>query len=207
MHDNATLRSAAFSRAAGPALLALILVLALLAFTREALVPYHADAQRREYLLTGDEPEYLLAAFNLAQGRGLTLGARDQQRFMAPDLIDHIMERGWHGSYAYFLTISPVLGQRFSQAEWGQEPVLVHRPGASILLAPAAWAGERQRWWSYAIMSLLAAAGLAGMLLLAIRASGPAWPSLGLGLACLLAPPALFYANQAFPELPAGVLL
>lgn len=189
------------------ALVALLVVLAALAITREALIPYHADAQRREYLLTGDEPEYLLAAFNLAQGRGLTLGARDQQRFMAPDRLDHIMDQGWHGSYAYFLTISPALGRRFSPAEWGQEPVLVHRPGASILLAPAAWAGERQRWWSYAITSLVAAGGLALLLLMAVRAGAPPWPSLGLGLATLLAPPALFYANQAFPELPGGLLL
>ncbi|MCA1906022.1 MAG: hypothetical protein LDL11_05470, partial [Desulfarculus sp.] len=172
-----------------------------------ALIPFDADAERRQHLLTGDEPEYLLAAFNLAQGRGLTLEGRDQQRFMAPDRLDHIMEHGWHGGYAYFLTISPVLGKRFSNAEWGASPVLVHRPATSVLLAPAAWAGERQRWWSYAIMSLAAAGGLAWLLLLAVRAGAPPGPALGLGLAALLSPPALFYANQAFPELPCGMLL
>lgn len=189
------------------ALLALLLALALLALPREALIPFQADAERREYLLTGDEPEYLLAAFNLAQGRGLTLAARDQQRFMAPERLDHLMAQGWHGSYAYFLSISPALGRRYSQAEWGAAPILVHRPATSLLLAPAAWAGERQRWWSYAIISLAAAGGLAWLLFLAIRAGAPPGPSLGLGLAGLLAPPALFYASQAFPELPCALLL
>lgn len=205
--DNADLRHRPPSAALRVALLGLLVALALLALPRETLIPLQADAERREYLLTGDEPEYLLAAFNLAQGRGLTLVARDQQRFMAPERLNHLMAQGWHGSYAYFLSISPALGRRYSQAEWGNTPVLVHRPATSVLLAPAAWAGERQRWWSYAIISLVAAVGLAGLLFLAIRAGAPPWPSLGLGLAGLLAPPALFYANQAFPELPCALLL
>lgn len=76
-----------------------------------------------------------------------------------------------------------------------------------MLLAPAAWAGERQRWWSYAILSLLAAGSLALMVGWAVVAGATGGVALLAGAACVLGPPALFYGQQAFPELPQALLL
>jgi hypothetical protein len=189
-------------------MLALFLSLAVLAYTRQALVPYNASPEQRYHLLSGDEPEYLLAAFNLAHGQGLGLGLRDQQAFLPAQRLEHILEKSWHGGYDYFLTVSPELGRAFTRQQWGEgRQVLVHRPGTSILLAPAAWGGERQRWWSYAIVAGLAAVTLSLMVWWAAWAGVPAGLALTGGLACLLAPPALFYGQQAFPELPFALLL
>ncbi|MBI5523577.1 MAG: hypothetical protein HY910_13190 [Desulfarculus sp.] len=190
------------------ALLAFLLITAVLALTRQALVPYNATPEQRHHLFSGDEPEYLLAAFNLAHGQGLTLGLRDKQGFLPPQRLEHIMEGRWHGGYDYFLTISPELGRAFTRQAWGgDKQKLVHRPGTSVLLALAAWAGERQRWWSYAILASLAAGLTALMVWWAARAGAPAGLALVAGLACLLSPPALFYGQQAFPELPQALLL
>lgn len=189
------------------AILAFLLVMAALALTRQALVPYNATPEQRYHLLTGDEPDYLLAAFNLAHGQGLTLGLRNRQRFLPQGRLDALFAN-WQGSYDYFLTVSPELGRAFSRQAWGgDKQKLVHRPGTSVLLAPAAYAGERQRWWSYAIIATLAAALTALMVWWAARAGTPPGLALVAGLACLLSPPALFYGQQAFPELPQALLL
>ncbi|MFH1033497.1 MAG: hypothetical protein V1806_03240 [Pseudomonadota bacterium] len=189
------------------AILALLFALAVFAVTRQALVPYNATPEERYHLLTGDEPDYLLAAYNLAHGQGLSLGLRDRQGFLPPGRLNALFA-DWQGSYNYFLTVSPELGRAFTRQEWGEgRQILVHRPGTSILLAPAAWAGERQRWWSYAIIAGLASALLAIMVWWAAGAGVGPGLALAAGLACLLSPPALFYGQQAFPELPYALLL
>ena len=175
------------------------------AMVREQVIPFHATVERQDYLLAGDEPEYLLGAWSLAHDGDL-------------NLYNNVREKSWmvfqkrdvcsigHGELAYFRRASPAMANASSEA-WNGKQLLIHRPGTSVLISPAALSKEHFRWWAYFIVAAVASLGVGVVLVLAVRAGLPAIPASVLAVLLALSPPGLFYANQAYPEIPAAVLL
>lgn len=185
--------------------LCLVLLFSSLAVIRDQLVPFNADRQRRSVLLTGDEPEYLLAAISVAEDGDMNLwnNLREQSwlRFQ-----DRLVAGPAHGSLAYFKRVSPAMSH--AQAEqWGNRNLLVHRPGTSMLISLAGFSKHRIRWWSYFLMSSFALTGIAVILISSIRAGVAPLPAVTLVSAMSLCPPGVYYMNQAFPDIPIAILL
>lgn len=97
--------------------------------------------------------------------------------------------------------------KRVDPESWKDTRVMIHRPGVSILAAPAAYSPERPRWWAYFIISTFCAVMIAAIAYLALRDSQSPAIALALTVAWTFTPPGIFYANQMFPELPMAVML
>ena len=202
----ALLAGMAWGRQVGRLVMGLLLVVILLsvfAYSRSRIVPYHADAESRAALLTGDEPDYLLTAISLARDHDINVDnnilRRDYQWFQDRPVGG--------GDFDFFNRISKgrISGHR---AEWGSARYMQHRPGISAVVAPVFLVSPHHfRWAVYLLISCVLVA-FAGMSWLAARRmgveDGVAWVAC---LGCVLAPPVLFYANQIYPEAVAGCLL
>jgi hypothetical protein len=171
--------------------------------SRHALVPYHAEPERRDVLLTGDEPDYLLTAYSIAKDGDL-------------DVSNNIRNEDWQhfqaravggGDHAFFNRISK---GRLSESEssWGDARYMQHRPGISTALAPIFLLFKgNYRWWAYLfISSTLIGFGLL-IVFHAHKNRIPLGTSTATILIFLLSPPILFYASQVYPEAVCGVLL
>ncbi len=182
-----------------------LLVWIAFAITREQLVPFNADDHRKTILLTGDEPEYLLAATSVALDFDMNL--RNNLKEKDYTIFQRNKPCGYgHANLRYFLRVSPAMTNASPEA-WLDKQLLVHRPATSVLIAPATWAGNKMRWTSYLIISTFICAAMFLILYTATKA-GVSPP-----LACIvvaltgLCPPSFYYANQAYPELPAAMIL
>jgi len=181
-----------------------LLVIMFFARVREDIIPFNAEGLRKIHGIIGDEPEYFIAAYSLAHDGDMDVSdnARngDWKLFNGYDCW-----KSYHGSLAYFQRVSPVM-KKLPPDSWGGAQLLVHRPGLSVLISPAALSRERLRWWSYFIISTTAALGMAAAVYL--LAGAGVYPAVagGIVITTALAPPSLFYMNQAFPEIPASVL-
>ncbi|MBN2143338.1 MAG: hypothetical protein JW774_01820, partial [Candidatus Aureabacteria bacterium] len=111
-----------------------------------------------------------------------------------------------HGNLDYFIRVSPAMKNADKQ-KWKNVQLLVHRPGTAVLLSPAAFSIEKMRWWAYLIVSTLTSLCVLGILLLAFSFNIPSWKAALLSFSVIISPPAVFYANQAFPEIPVAMLL
>lgn len=180
-------------------------IAAVFALVREQLIPFTADANRRSYLLTGDEPEYLLAAWSLAHDGDLNLYNDVREKVWEVFQKRPVCGPG-HAELAHFQKISPAMANVSPEAWQGQQ-LLIHRPGVSVLVFPAAYAGQNFRWWAYFIVATFASVGIGAILFAARRAGASLFPAAVIASLLVLSPPGLFYANQAFPEVPAAVLL
>jgi hypothetical protein len=187
------------------ALATAVVIWIVLAVVREQLIPFHASGEQRTLLLTGDEPEYLLAAWSLAHDRDLNLRNNlEEQSWKA--FQDRLVCDVTHGDLNYFKRVSPFM-EKADPEQWKNTQLLVHRPGTAVLLSPAAFSKTRMRWWAYFIIATLTSLGGLGILLLAFSQGIPPFKASLLSLAVILSPPSVLYANQAFPEIPAALLL
>jgi hypothetical protein len=181
------------------ALAAFVIGFAALSAEREALIPHGAEGEAKYYLLGGDEPEYMLGAYSLAHDLDLNLRNNIQSGIGKTLFNKENYPHPLHGSLWHFRRVAPAMA-RANEAEWRERQLLIHRPGLSALIAPAAFAPERMRWWAYFMVSLATCAFFAAALT-ALAAEGPAPGTVFLaGMAMFLSPPTLFYGNQAFPD-------
>lgn len=184
----------------GRAAVAVFIVMSIGAwFVRGSLVPYSADGPEKHYMLGGDEPEYMLAAHSLAFDGDLNLynnvkSGVGKTLFNMPDYPP-----AFHGSLKNFQRFAPRM-KDVDPEEWKEKQLLIHRPGLSALISPAAFFPEKMRWWSYFIVSVAWAALLAvGVWALLADGMKP-WPVLAIALAMGLSPPSIFYTSQASPD-------
>ena len=175
-----------------------------LSFIRGRLVPWNSTPENRDLLLTGDEPEYFLAAWSLAHDGDMNLRNNllneDSKKFQNNLVCDL-----YHGGREYFKRVSPSL--REGPEAWKDLQLLVHRPGTAALIAPAAWFPEKMRWLAYAIISLLVTFCSICFIFFAGEAGVSFFMSVALTFLFVFSPPGVFYANQAFPEIPVAMLL
>lgn len=173
------------------------------AYCRTQLVPYHADSERRGFLLTGDEPDYLLTAFSLARDGDIDVA----NNIRNSDFLMFQSRPVGGGDFDFFNRISKGRIEA-RRAQWGESRYMQHRPGISMCIAPVfKLAGGDYRWWAYGLISSC----LLAFMVIGFIAASRYGVDCGLaGMVCLgsaLAPPVLFYANQVYPEALAGCLL
>jgi hypothetical protein len=183
-------------------LVAAILTLAY-AYARHRLVPFQADTARQAVLLTGDEPDYLLGALSLARDGDIDVANNIANQDCL--IFQKRPGRGWKFDYFNRIAEGRIEARR---AEWGGSRYSQHRPGTMAFLAPVFRLTDcRVRWWSYTMISMWTVL-FAVVFCLLSRREGLATPfTAALALVFLLAPPVFFYANQAYPEVPAATLI
>jgi hypothetical protein len=110
--------------------LGLILV-AVYACCRSQLVPYHADPEQRGFLLTGDDPDYLLTALSLARDGDINIANNIRQS----DALCFQSRPVGGGDFDFFNRISKgrIAAHR---GDWGDSRYMQHRPGISAFIAP-----------------------------------------------------------------------
>ncbi len=185
------------------ALVMAVLILIFSTWTRQILVPFNADEQRRDFLLTGDEPAYLMTALSLARDGDTDVANNSEAKDYL--IYQHRPYQGSGFSFYNKLVHGRISGREQS---WGKARYMRHRPGTSVLIAPVFFlAHHNHRFWAYTLLSFCFACFAA----IAVYSLGQTIlpPTLALLLTgiCGLAPPVYFYLNQIYPELPAGILL
>ncbi len=184
-------------------LLLAVLTFVLSTYTRQILIPFNADEQRRDFLLTGDEPAYLMTALSLARdGDTDVANNSDAQNYLI------YQRRPYRGSgFSFYNKL--VHGRiRDREESWGSARYMRHRPGTSVLIAPVFFlAHHNHRFWAYTLLSFCFSCFAAIAVYSLGRTLLPPTVSLLLTGICGLAPPVYFYLNQIYPELPAGILL
>ena len=193
------LRSVAWPAVAGLALLALF------ACVRERLVPAGADFDRSDWLLTGDEPAYLLTAQAIASGDGEDVSrvreARTWKRYTPRHVIGR---RQWTWS-DYKRQGCPHLIDR--SAAWGETRQVIQRPPLiAVFAAPFALRPSGARRAVLGAHVLFAALAAFALALLAVRSGAPG-PWAAWGVVCLLGSmPIVYYTAEIYPEILVGSL-
>lgn len=186
------------------ALAVVCILLALSTYTRQQLIPFNADQSRYDFLLTGDEPAYLMTALSIARDGDIDVSsnARDKDYLL-------YQKRPYSGSGFDFYNFLSKDRLNDKKEEWGTARYMRHRPGTSVLLAPAfLLADHNHRFWAYTIISICLSlfCGFSIYYLTSVLEINFA-SVLVTCLVCCLSPPVYFYLNQAYPEVPAAILL
>jgi hypothetical protein len=186
-----------------------VIALAAVSFARAQLVSARPDDPRREHLLAGDEPSYLLIAHSLVFDGDLNLFNNrehgDQRHFYGRPLA----APGQFGFHFY----NRISGGRLAgrEAEWAGREYFVNRPGLPLLIAPAYWvgfhAGLRIRFAVLVWLNVLAAVLATVTFALAREVSRAPLASAAVALGLALGAPLVYYASQIYPEMAAGLLV
>ena len=181
-----------------------ICALALFSFTRSFLISSRLDDIRAHYLLTGDEPSYLLITHSLVFDGDLDLSNNRQD---ALHFYHHQLLGDQQVGFSFYNRVAQgrLTGK---EKDWGCRQYFIHRPGLPLLIAPAYWIGfhadKRIRFSVLVCLNLVAAFFIVVLFYLAQTLSGPI-PAAVAALGFAVTPPILFYSNQIYPELPAAL--
>jgi hypothetical protein len=187
--------------------LVFLATLAAVSLVRSQLISPRPDDPRREHLLTGDEPAYLLLAHSLVFDGDLNVFNNREQNDSRYFYSRPLLGPGQFGFNFY----NQISGGRLAgrEQDWVGREYLVNRPGLPILIAPAYWVGFhsqlRIRFAVLVWMNLLAATLGVVTFLLARAVSRAPGPSAVAALLVALTPPLLYYSTEIYPELPAGL--
>lgn len=159
----------------------------------------------RAFLLSGDEPWYLMTARSLALDGDINVF----NDFRDHGLLD-FADRD-HATLGYERFRALARGRAATHAYWHERRVLAVRPGMPLLLAPAYRAGLAwdKRIRMAAVWSLCVAAGaLAGLTAHTASRAGLARGAAALAaLAGAASAPLLFHASQIYTEIMAALLI
>jgi hypothetical protein len=186
------------ARETAVAVLIFTLSLGVFSYGRSRLVHLDSAGPAQVHLLTGDEPSYLLIAHSLVADGDLNLYnnciARDGRYFGMEKAGPHAARRDLEKRLVYS----------------------IHTPGLPLLIAPAYAYGLNgtvaPRTAVCLFMNLLAALLAVNVWLFCrdlSRLAGCAspWPAFLSTAAVIFTPPAIFYANLIYPELPAALFI
>ncbi len=181
--------------------------LTYLFFTLHIISPNPRDA-RKYYLLTGDEPHYLLIAHSLIFDRDFNLfnnKLREDWKSFEKRPID-----GHAPGFEYFNQLTQ---GRLSPREkfWEGKEYSVHRVGLPLILGPAYFTGFkwnlRIRFMMMLFLNLCTALIALNIYSLSFEVTGDKFNSLLTWLFLSFTAPVLFYCNKIFPDLIAGLLI
>ncbi len=184
-----------------------ISALILFSFVRSSLISSNPDDPRLHYLLTGDEPSYLLITHSLVFDGDLDLSNNRQ------DYV-HFSRQPLLGDQFGFNFYNRIAQGRLAGKEkdwgWGDRQYFINRPGLPLLIAPAYWIGfqaeKRIRFAVLVWINLMAAFLIVLLFYLARVHSEPIPAALTAGYFSLT-PPLIYYSNQIYPDLPAALFL
>lgn len=182
------------------------LLFVLLGVYRESLVPWSSPPERARWLLTGDEPTYLLMGLALRAGDGLNIAPALARGDLAPYYPRALFpERQYTWAYYFGHWIKPA---RDLSAEWGDARKAPFTPLVPFLLVPLLLLFENVRWW-WGLAQALAVLVVAALALRRAERESPEAAGLtALAFLCGLGTmPAGYFATQLFPELIAALLL
>ena len=186
------------------ALVTALLLWALTSVVRERLVPYGSDRVRAMWLLTGDEPTYLVTAQALASGHGENILPITLSRSYS-NFIDRVNWDEHYATWTYYSYFKPP--RILDRSAWWRDKQIIHRPPLfSLLAAPLVFLKSNARWWILACQSVILILAAGGLVFWVGRAK----PSPFHGLALLFtwgSLPVLYYSAQLYPEIVSGVLL
>lgn len=196
----------AVSRRILPAVACGCILFAVSSWHRSHLIPGGADFERAQWLLTGDEPGYLLMAQAFAAGDGLDVGPSHRGgshlSFQSRAVLG---EEQWTWEYYRSLGFKPWLDRSKS---WGSRQVLPRLPLFPAVAAPLVAHSRQPRWLIGFLQALLVAVTAAlsvGLVARDHRGAG-IHPAAAL-LFVLGSIPIAYYTTQMFPETLAGALL
>ncbi len=179
-------------------------LLAALSFYRERLVPHGASPERRAWLLTGDEPCYLLAAQAAARGDGL-----DMRRVREGETHLAFQKRAVISASIYTWAFYRAAGLRpwidRSQA-WGAAQIRHHLPLYPFVVAPFTRVAQI-RWTTGCFQAVLVSVTAFVLLWTYARSVRKVWPAALVILLFLGGLPAGYYTSQMYPETLAGVMV
>lgn len=187
------------------AILVTVLVLfGILSFYRERLIPRTASSDRRSWLLTGDEPCYLLAAQAAARGDGLDMrGASEARTYLAFQKRAVIAPEIYTWEFYRSAGLHPWLDR---SGQWGRAQIRHHLPLYPFLIAP--WtAAERIRWAVACFQAVVVCAVAFVLLWTFARTARKVWLAALVLLPFLGGLPAGYYTTQMYPETLAGAMV
>jgi hypothetical protein len=180
--------------------------LILFGIVRSSLISSNPDDVRLHYLLTGDEPSYLLIAHSLAFDGDLDLSNNRQ------DYV-HFNRQPLFGDDQFgFNFYNRIARGRLAgkEKDWGDRQYFINRPGLPALIAPAYWIGfqaDKRIRFSVLVWVNLMAAFLIVLLFYLARAYSRPLPAGLTAFYFALTPPLIYYSNQIYPDLPAALFL
>lgn len=189
-----------------PALACGCILFALFSWHRSHLIPHEADFERSRWLLTGDEPGYLLLAQAIAAGDGLNVRPTHERGSYLSFQRRIIVGPGqWTWDFYRALGFKPWLDR--SRA-WGNRQLVPRLPLYSALISPLVRFADHPRWLIGLVQSLLVAGAAAlSLLLLAPSRVGARVHAAAALVFVLGSIPVAYYTTQIYPETLAGLLL
>ncbi|MCX6997934.1 MAG: hypothetical protein NTV49_12820 [Kiritimatiellaeota bacterium] len=189
------------------AVLVMLFLAGLLSLYRENIIPCHGSREQIQWLLTGDEPSYLLTALALAHGDGLNVRpvheAGAYRRFQDGLVIEQPDRFVW--KYYYGDWLKPRIDR---SAQWGNAQIFTFPPLIPALIAPFIYRTDQIRWWTAVGQGFLLCS--AGFFLIMIFPAGDRvrlWTWCGCVLWGLGLLPVGYYTTAIFPETVTGCLL
>ncbi|WP_031386726.1 hypothetical protein [Desulfonatronum thiodismutans] len=184
----------------------LIACFAALSLFRESIIPRQADELAgRSWLLTGDEPTYLLMASAIAAGEGMNVRpAHDREDYLKFQTRPVLASDQYTWPHYYKSWLTPV---NDASLRWGD----AQKPPFTALLptfvAPLVRWTDYPRWWWSVLQGLWLCT--LGWLVVSLRPARESPALMPLAGWCLLvtALPIGYYSTQLFPEILAGSLL
>ncbi len=189
-----------------PALACGCLLFAAFSWHRSHLIPRDADFERAQWLLTGDEPGYLLLAQAIAAGDGLDVRPSHlRSSFLTFQSRAVIGPDQWTWEAYRTLGFKPWLDRSKS---WGDRQILPRLPLFSAAVSPLVRQTSHLRWLIGCLQALLVAGTAVMLAAFAARDNPKAGIHSAAGLLFVLGSiPIAYYTTQMFPETLAGLLL
>ena len=167
------------------------------------------DPQQRSFLLTGDEPHYLLVTHSLVADGDANLHNNVDGKDWRHYTVEEIRPTHSWG-FDIYNELSDGRLQEHEEA-WQTRRYSKHRNGLPLLLTPAyalgLSCGGRIRFFAILFMNLAAALLAYNIFAAAREETGNREAALCCWFAMGFAPPLLYYSNQIYPDLVAGLLI
>jgi len=171
------------------------------------LVHPNTQKQKRNYLLTGDEPQYLLVTHSLVFDKDFNLYNNVENKDSL--LYSDKAENGFSGGFDLYHKYAR--GKPAEREYWDKKMYSITQPGFPILISPFYKIGTL---WDNQIrlpviffLNILSALLVTNIFLLSFNVARNKFAAFLPALAAGLSMPILFYSRQIYPDLAAALLL
>ncbi len=172
-------------------------------------ITHDPTSNDRFYHLTGDEPHYLLLAHSMAFDTDVDLHNNKKDRDW--EAFSHKKISGYTKRKSYWLKFARGHVKNGSDEYWARRAYSICPVGLPALITPAyriGWHwGKRVRFTVVIWLQMLAALLACLCVWMALRVTHNWFASLLVGVAIPLSGPLLYYTNQIYTDLPAGLCI